>query len=100
MAKPWSKDEVRLLKRLFPSGRTRQVVAKIGRPLTAVRQKAYDMGLKTPKPKYWLNEEIKVLKKLYPTKTAAEIACRLGRSVLVVRNKIFELALKKHKIAC
>jgi hypothetical protein len=43
----WSEDEVNLLKELFPQGRAREVAERIGRPLTAVRQKAYDMDIKT-----------------------------------------------------
>jgi hypothetical protein len=43
----WSEDEVKLIKKLFPKGKARQVSQQIGRPLTAVKQKAYDMGLKT-----------------------------------------------------
>ena len=43
----WSEDEVKLLKRLFPLGRAREVAKQTGRPLTAVRQKAYSMGIKT-----------------------------------------------------
>jgi len=42
----WSKDEVKLLKRLFPRGRAREIAEQTGRPLTAVRQKAYNMGLR------------------------------------------------------
>lgn len=42
----WSEDEVKLLKRLFWRGRAREIAEQIGRPLTAVRQKAYSMGIK------------------------------------------------------
>ena len=40
----WSKDEVKLLKKLYPRGRAGEIAERIGRPLTAVRQKAYYMG--------------------------------------------------------
>jgi hypothetical protein len=40
----WSEHEVELLKKLFPLGEAKQVVEKTGRPLTAVRQKAYTWG--------------------------------------------------------
>lgn len=97
MAKPWSKDEVRLLKRLFPSGRTRQVVAKIGRPLTAVRQKAYDMGLKSEVYHFWSTDDLKLLRKLFPNTRTEEIADKLGRSLHTVKNKAYQLGLKKTK---
>jgi hypothetical protein len=43
--RPWSEDEVKLLKRLFPRGRAREITKRTGRSLAAVRQRAYD---KTP----------------------------------------------------
>jgi len=43
----WSEDEVKLLKKLFPLGRAREIAEQTGRPLTAVKQKAYYMGIKT-----------------------------------------------------
>jgi len=36
----WSKDEVKLLRKLSPRGRGREVAERTGRPWTAVRQKA------------------------------------------------------------
>ena len=33
----WSEDEVKLLKRLFPRGRAREIAEQTGRSLTAVR---------------------------------------------------------------
>ncbi len=42
----WSEDEVKLLRKLFMEGRAREVSDLTGRPLTAVKQKAYSMGLK------------------------------------------------------
>ena len=62
----WSKDEVKLLKKLFPRGRAREVAERTGRPLTAVKQKAYYMGIKTKERRLWSANEIKLLKKLYP----------------------------------
>ncbi len=35
----WSEDEVKLLKRLFPLGRAREIAEQTGRALTAVGQK-------------------------------------------------------------
>jgi len=38
----WSEDEIKLLKKLFPKGKARQVADQTGRTLAAVRQRAYD----------------------------------------------------------
>lgn len=45
----WSKSEVSLLKKLFPSNPTVKVAAKLGRPLESVKKKASRMGLKKTK---------------------------------------------------
>ena len=45
----WSKREISLLKKLFPSNPTAKVAAKLGRPVEAVKKKASRMGLKKTK---------------------------------------------------
>ena len=42
----WSRDDVRQLKKLFPSRSTAEVATKLGRPTEAVKKKASRMGLK------------------------------------------------------
>ncbi len=92
----WSEDEVKLLKRLFPRGRAREIAEQTGRPLTAVRQKAYSMGIKTREWHLWSANEIKLLKKLYPSENTQSIANKLGRSSEWIRHKEANLiGLKK-----
>ncbi len=94
----WSEDEVKLLKRLFPRGRTREIAEQTGRPLTAVRQKAYSMGIKTRERRLWSANEIKLLKKLYSSENTQSIADKLGRSshsVVAVVDKARKIGLKK-----
>ena len=91
----WSKDEVKLLKKLFPLGRAREVAEQTGRPLTAVRQKAYSMGIKTRERRFWSANEIQLLKKLYPSENTQSIADKLGRSSVRVRHKANLIGLKK-----
>ena len=44
--KLWTAEELELLKKLYPTSTSVQEIAeKIGRPLGAVRQKAYNLGL-------------------------------------------------------
>ena len=45
----WSKNEVALLKKLFPSNPTAKVAARLGRSLDTVKKKASRMGLKKSK---------------------------------------------------
>ncbi len=93
----WSKDELRLLKRLFPRGKARQIVEKTGRPLSAVKQKAYSMGLGTRKNWLWSASEIEIVRKLYLTKDTQKLADRLGRTVEAVIARAGSMGIRKTK---
>ncbi len=45
----WSKDDVKLLKKLFPNRRTQDVADQLSLSLTSVQKKATKMGLKKAK---------------------------------------------------
>ncbi len=91
----WTEDDIKLLKRLYPRGKTRMIAEKLCRPLTAVRQKAYDMGMKTDIYNYWTEDDLKLLVKLYPNTVTDELAERFGRSAGSVKTKARQLGLKK-----
>jgi hypothetical protein len=91
----WTEDDIKLLKRLYPRGNTKMIAEKLGRPLTAVRQKAYDMGMKTDIYKYWTEDDLKLLSNLYADTITDELAKRFGRSVDSVKIKACQLGLKK-----
>jgi hypothetical protein len=93
----WSEDEIELLKKLFPSGGAREIAKQIGRPLIAVRQKAYNMGIKTRGNRLWSADEVRLLKKLYPNEIVRSIAEKLGRSYRAVGFKARTIGLKKEK---
>ena len=93
----WSEEELRLLKRLFPRGEARQIVEKTGRPLSAVRQKAYSMGLATRPKGFWSDSETEIVRTLYPTENTQNIADRLGRSVERVAAKAHSIGIRKTK---
>ena len=71
------------------------IAAKLCRPLTAVRQKAYDLGMKTDIYNYWTEDDLKLLTKLYPITITDELAERFGRSAGSVKTKARQLGLKK-----
>jgi len=71
------------------------IAAKLCRPLTAVRQKAYDMGMKTDIYNYWIEDDLKLLAKLYPDTITDELAERFGRSAGSVKTKARQLGLRK-----
>ena len=45
----WSKADVALLRKLFPSNATANIAAKLGRPTDAVKKKASRLGLRKSK---------------------------------------------------
>ena len=93
----WTEDDIKLLKRLYPRGNTRMIAAKLCRPLTAVRQKAYDMGMKTSIYHYWTEVDLELLTELYPNTETDELAKRFGRSAGSVKTKARQLGLKKSR---
>ncbi len=67
--------------------------------MTAVRQKAYSIGIKTREWHLWSANEIKLLKKLYPTENNQSIADKLGRSLPSVKTIAYLSGLKKVGVA-
>ena len=88
----WSQEENKLLKRLFPSGREKEIVEQTGRTLAAVRQRAYTIGIKTTRS--WSANELKLLKKLYTKVKAREIAEQTGRTIGSLRERARQLGLQ------
>lgn len=75
---------------------TKELSRSLRRPITAVRQRAYELGLTLEKyAGPWSEDEIEKLKNLFPVKTKTEIAGQLGRSKSGVASKIAKLGLKK-----
>jgi len=93
----WTKEDIKLLKRQYPKGNTKKLAERLNRPLTAVRQKAYDIGMKSDVYHYWTKEDLKLLRKLYANTVTTEIAARLKRSAGSVKTKARQMGLKKSK---
>ena len=93
----WTEDDIKLLKRLYPRGNTRMIAEKLCRPLTAVRQKAYDMGMKTDVYQYWTDTDLKLLTRLYPNTMTDELAERFGRPAGSIKTKARQLGLRKSR---
>jgi len=94
--KKWSARELALLKKLYPHcKRTLDVARQLGRPLTTVRQKAYDLGIKTEKYRPWSADELELLRELYQVKGLKELAEQLGRSPGAVEGRAYVMGLLK-----
>jgi hypothetical protein len=93
----WTKDDIKLLKKLYPLGNTRMIAERLNRPLTAVRQKAYDIGMKTEGYQYWSEEMLRLLTELYPDTATEKLAERFSRSAGAIKTKARQLGLRKSK---
>jgi hypothetical protein len=93
----WTKEDIKLLKKLYPKGNIKKLAERLNRPLTAVRQKAYDIGMKSDVYNYWTKADLQLLRKLYANTVTKEIADRLKRSAGSVKTKARQLGLKKSK---
>ena len=91
----WTAEEINLLKKIYPLGKTKNVAEQLGRPFTAVRQKAYDMGLKTKTYQFWTDEQIQLLKQLYSDTSISVLSKRFNRSKGSIRIKAAQFGLKK-----
>jgi hypothetical protein len=91
----WTADDIKLLKRLYPKGNTKMIAKRLNRPLTAVRQKAYDTGMKTDVYRHWTEDDLKLLTKLYPDTMNQELASRFNRSEGSIKTKALQLKLRK-----
>ncbi len=91
----WTADDIKLLKKLYPQGNIQMIAERLNRPLTAVRQKAYDMGMKTDVYRYWTEDDLKLLAKIYPDMTTQELAGKFNRSEGSISNKAHQLKLRR-----
>ena len=93
----WSADEISLLRELYPTMSPSQLSQRLTRPLTAVRQRAYEMGLKTDGFNYWSKKDEQFLKEHFSRRNTPSIAEELGRSLQAVKGKAQRMGLKKSK---
>ena len=70
MKKQWSKAEVKLLKRLYPTASMEELNKRLGRSFSAIKSKAGRMGLRKPRKRpEWSPYEVKTIKKMAATKS-------------------------------
>jgi hypothetical protein len=94
----WTKKDITLLRRNYRHGNIKKLAERLNRPLTAVRQKAYDMGMKTNVYQYWTQEDLDLLRELYVDLEADELAKRFHRSANSIKSKARQLGLKKSDV--
>jgi len=62
-----------------------------------VRQRAYEMGLKTDGFNYWSKKDEQFLKKHFSRRSTKSMAKELDRSLQAVKGKAQRMGLKKSK---
>ena len=97
LPRPWSDDEIEILKKLYAEKPSEDLAEQLGRSLPAVRQRAHMLGLKR-KIQYegrWTPDDIALLTELYPTCPLPEIAEKLGRTVASIKHRAYSLGVKR-----
>jgi len=100
VGRPWTADEVALLKELYPTSPTDELAQRLGRSLASVKHRAYSLGVKRKSwcDKLWTAEEFQLLRELYPTcESTREVAKKIGRPWGSVRQIASNLWISKGK---
>lgn len=96
--KTWTKDQLAILESEYAVADLKELSARIGKGVTAVKSKAGALRLhRSPEARFWNTERISILKKLYSDRTNEEIAQILGSTPSAVSGKAFVLGLSKSK---
>lgn len=87
MAKPWTAEELAIMKQRYPKeGASDALVKTLGRTKQAIHFKAQQVGLRNAKRKKFTDEDIEILKTRYPNEGASkDLQKLLGRSARLGR---------------
>jgi very-short-patch-repair endonuclease len=96
--KDWSKKEIRLLKKLFPTKSHEELASVFNRKYDAIKRKAINLGLHRRNPEYilWAKSEEDYLIKNYPHEKWEKLEKVLGRSYEQCRNKAYTLGVYRN----
>ena len=106
---PWSKSDLKTLRRLYPHNYNNRLVRIFDRTPDAIRTRARRLGLKrkyddefkpyrSSKQTVWSDEEVRILKQMYPSHTFEEISDSIDRTASAIFGKAQKLKLKKRKL--
>ncbi len=100
MNKKWSNTDIDFICKHYPKKGSKWVAERLNFTKTAVKSKAYILGLKRDEGfrkavKVWTPGKVKLLKNLYPNKFNYEIAKTLNVSLRAVKSQAYKLKLTK-----
>lgn len=90
----WPSKKIDLLKELYPSTPNEDIEKKLGYSLSAIRSKAFKLGLKKEN-RHWSKKEEEWLLKKWDTTHSEKIAEHLKKTKWAVINKYRELTGKR-----
>ena len=99
-SKPWTAEELSLLRELYPSSPIPELAQKLGRSVASVKHRAYSLGVKRNSwcERLWTAEELEMLRELYPNcKSTQAVAEKIGRPWGSVRQIASNLGIAKVK---
>ncbi|UMZ75256.1 hypothetical protein [Natranaerofaba carboxydovora] len=95
MTKKWTKKEIELLKKDYPTKPKEELESLFNRNMAAITFKANSLNLK--RQQYWTKKEEELLMKYYSTVSEEELATLLNRSIASIRNKASRLNIRKNE---
>src|SRR5438105_13137312 len=93
MKNPWTKSQLRILKKRYSEKGAKYVSKRTGHPVSSVVVKASALNISSGSVRRWNEFEEKYILKNYPRKTKESIARTLKRSQNSVLNKARRLNL-------
>ena len=96
MAKPWTAEELTIMKQRYPKeGASDALVKTLNRTKQAIHFKAQQVGLRNVKRKRFTDEDIEILRARYPNEGASkDIQKLLCRSAATINRKARLLGIK------
>lgn len=92
---PYSKREIALLKKHYPTTSAVVLASELKRSLASVQKQLREMGLGRRDTSGWTAAQLRYLRKNYRETATWEIANKLDKTPSVVKRKAAELKLKK-----
>jgi hypothetical protein len=90
----WTQQEHEQLRQPYPTMDRQEIAAQLRRPMSTVKAKIQQLGLKKRVLKPWQPEELQLVQRLYPTLGPSETAAAVGRPRSTVKAMAVRLGLK------
>lgn len=93
--KRWTEEQLNFLKNNYKTMSFEELEKELGKSVSAIKQKAYDLQLTK---KFWSAEQIKFLKSNYEEMSIEELEVQLGKTANAIKLKASRLGIHKYGI--